>query len=432
MDQFLKLHHGDSLEVLKTLPSESIYCCVTSPPYWNQRDYQTACWIGGDNDCDHEAARIKRELQWSKPDDKQSSNVGSGGSHGPLWDDTCPSCGAIRQDQQIGREEAPEEYVEKIVEVFGEVKRVLRSDGQLWLNLGDSYVTGKGRYSTCEQSIAGGGYKDEKWGDLQYGGRRDLRNHPVLKDKDMAGIPWRVAFALQAQGWWLRNDIIWVKVPMPESVEDRCVKSHEHIFMLTKSSHYYWDRIAIAEPAVSDENGTRNKRDVWAMTSNHVPGHYATFTEKLPETCILAGTSERGCCPQCGAGWVRQVEKDTKFEGGSGKAGRTADEVNAQGKWAGIQYGENIKLGPVSVVRTVGWSRGCRCSRKGQTNAEREVTVPAVVLDPFCGSGTTLMVAARLGRSGIGIELNPKYCEAAKKRIEDDAPLFNRVEVIGG
>ena len=259
--------HGDVIDVLREIETGTVQCVVTSPPYWGLRDYGI--------------------------------------------------------DNQLGLEETPEEYVDKMVEVFRQIKRVLKHDGTVWLNLGDSYVNGK----------------------------------------QLTGIPWRVAFALQSDGWYLRQDIIWHKPnPMPESVTDRCTKSHEYIFLLTKSAQYFYDADAIREQTITQDNSNRdrditrlnntpgrtrmgglktnnyekrNKRSVWKITIQpYKEAHFAVFPEKLPEICIKAGT------------------------------------------------------------------------KKGDT-----------VLDPFFGSGTTGWVAQRLGRKWIGIELNEEYIKIAEKRF---------------
>lgn len=338
------IHQGDALSVLKTLPDESVNCCVTSPPYWGLRDYGV--------------------------------------------------------DGQLGLEKTPEEYVAKMVEIFREVRRVLRSDGTLWLNIGDSYCSNTkwgGESGNKNSTSSAGGYPRGKKSD-------------GLKPKDMVMIPARVALALQADGWWLRSDIIWAKSnPMPESVTDRPTKSHEYIFLMAKSQRYHYDAEAIKEPGVTHEDrphgvvrdrifeydskqavisgrkkpagwdtdpgshgsfhregrakpdkqrghsrrhdgfndlwdamekaeqcsGKRNKRDVWTVATQPYPeAHFATFPEKLIEPCILAGCPERG-----------------------------------------------------------------------------------IVLDPFLGSGTTAAVALRLNRQFVGIELNPEYIKLAEKRM---------------
>lgn len=224
------IYTGDCLEVLKTLPDESIHCCITSPPYYALRDYGV--------------------------------------------------------DGQIGREATPKEYISRLTEVFTEVRRVLRSDGTLWLNISDTYA-GKGNQ---------GGYVDAK-NPKGRNGQAVALNYKVegCKPKDMIGIPWMLAFALRADGWYLRSDVIWVKGnAMPETVQDRPVHCYEHIFLLTKSRRYYYDAQSVMEPAVS-VRGVRSRRDVWQI--NTVPykgGHYATFPPKLAETCILAGCPESG------------------------------------------------------------------------------------------------------------------------------------------
>ena len=321
----LMIYQGDCLEILPTLDAESVQCCVTSPPYYGLRDY---------------------------------------GVNG-----------------QIGLEDTPEAYVAKLVDVFQEVKRVLRDDGVLWLNLGDSYANNSNGSNPSPTSCLGSGpngaskYRD----DCTYATKRVPAG---LKPKDLCGIPLREDFALQADGWYLRQDIIWAKPnPMPESVKDRCTKSHEYIFLLTKSARYFYDASAIREPAqygeqhankatswgtnrkhpnkanVADyafigdnhtchksDDGTfeRNRRSVWTIaTKPYKEAHFATFPEEIPRTCILAG------------------------------------------------------------------------SKKGDT-----------ILDPFSGAGTTGVVAEKLGRKYIGIELNPQYTKLAEDRIYNVQPLF--------
>ena len=256
--------------MLATLPAQSVHCCVTSPPYFGLRDYGTAQWQGGDPDCKHEGseryytektAAVSSASAFSEPGEANAERLRKG-----RWREggIC-KCGAVHHDPQIGLEATPDAYVAELVAVFAEVRRVLRDDGTLWLNLGDSMP--------AHQLKAGSGpngKNENRWG---YGqaqrtfrpgsGRADgvvdargQRNRdgvgPVagLKEKDLIGIPWRVAFALQADGWYLRQDIIWSKPnPMPESVRDRCTKAHEYLFLLSKSARYFYDAEAIAEPA---------------------------------------------------------------------------------------------------------------------------------------------------------------------------------------
>lgn len=290
---------GDALAELHNLPDASVHCCVTSPPYYGLRDYGVA--------------------------------------------------------GQLGLEATPDEYVAGMVAVFREVRRVLRSDGVLFLNIGDSYAAG---------GNGGGGKNDTNAGSLSRGPKKAPAGY---KPKDLIGIPWMLAFALRADGWYLRQDIIWSKSnPMPESVTDRCTKSHEYVFLLSKSARYYYDAAAIAEAATfpgvrvatpytanavnststTPYNGNaaenRNRRSVWSIaTQPFGEAHFATMAPDLAERCINAG------CP-----------------------------------------------------------------------------VGGIVLDPFGGAGTTGLVADRLQRNAILIELNPEYAAMARRRIDNDAPMF--------
>ena len=358
--------HADVMDGLASMPDESIQCVMTSPPYWGLRDY---------------------------------------GIEG-----------------QIGLEPTPEAYVERLVEVFREVRRVLRDDGTLWLNLGDSYSRSGGTGG----NYGLGGLRERQ---PKYPGRRLA----ALKPKNLVGIPWRVAFALQADGWYLRSDIIWHKPnPMPESVRDRPTKSHEHVFLLTKRGRYFYDADSIREPPTGrtgsmrfwkkgmegqakgnrndagrvvqmDGSIGRNRRDVWRIATQPTPeAHFATFPEKLVDPCIRAGASERGCCPSCGAPWRRVVERER------------SDVPRCNSKSAGrrdCNYGDSdsttLRARKI-VVREVGWAPTCTCGT--------EETVPCVVLDPFTGSGTVNLVAHDLGRSSVGIELNEEYIDIIKSR----------------
>ena len=315
-----KITLGDCVDIMRRMPDECVHCCVTSPPYWGLRDY---------------------------------------GVDPQMWSDGWYGC--------LGLEPTPELYVQHIVQIFREVRRVLRKDGTLWLNLGDSYAgsnCGSNDYRSKNSSISvnPNKYKGQKPG-----------LPPSLKPKDLCGIPWRVALALQADGWWLRSDIIWHKPnPMPESVTDRPTKSHEYIFLLTRNRRYYYDANAIKEK-VSDisikrakygwncdrpstKNASmggesihtekmgnrfvnpagRNKRSVWTIATHPFSeAHFATFPPKLIEPCILAG------CPKGG-----------------------------------------------------------------------------IVFDPFMGAGTTAVVSVNLGRNYIGIEVSEEYRKIAEKRIK--------------
>ena len=366
-----KILVGDVRTRLTEIPDHSIQSCITSPPYWGLRDYGTASWDGGDSSCDHQGKPMATKANINR-------NCGTGNdvknaTAREFYKDICGKCGATRIDSQLGLEQTPDDYVAQMVAVFREVRRVLKDDGTLWLNLGDSYIGYKGE-----------NYLRDKTNSKLQSKTKVPASHGIatpqtsnLKSKDLVGIPWRVAFALQADGWWLRQDIIWHKPnPMPESVTDRCTKSHEYLFLLTKSAKYHFDHVAIQEPAKWSEDkragkgrltydgkrqgdqGTgqeafvaikdmRNRRSVWTIPTKPFKGaHFAVMPEALVEPCILA------------------------------------------------------------------------TSRPDDT-----------ILDPFTGSGTVAVVALRHGRNFIGTELNPEYANIAQQRINESNPLFNTVEL---
>lgn len=387
MDAFIDIMVGDVREQLALLPDNFVQTAVTSPPYWGLRDYGV--------------------------------------------------------EGQIGNEPTIDAFVSTMVDVFREVKRVLRPDGSLYLNLGDGYAANRG-YQV----------PDNKHKDV--GNSKGMRVPSGMKAKDLIGAPWLVAFALRADGWYLREDIVWHKPnPMPESVYDRCTRSHEFIFHLTKSAKYYYDIEAVKEPYADDSeqayragkkyegraqknyasakaqdpseskrrmmasiaNGTgRNKRDVWIIpVQPYRGGHFATFPEAIPDVCIRATSSEAGQCATCGMPLKRCVEKEpipaeitAAFNEcrrvSAERTGRT-DGLVSTGK-PGQQFRRQ--------VTTTSWGAQCAC------NAAVE---PQIVLDPFMGSGRTGIVATRLGRSFIGIELNPDYAAQAQANIDGAQPL---------
>jgi len=457
------LWHGNALELLRRLLKDSIQCCVTSPPYWGLRDYKvTPCVWGGDPKHLHEWGDVipaSSRGGSGTPTDKngRSENYGRGSTR----DQFC-ACGAWLG--AIGLEPTPELYVAHLVEVFHEVRRVMRPDGTLWLNLGDSYFGSWGNYGGgnrghgSQREITSGSKAHQS----AYDGLERFRpptafSHSSLKPKDLVGIPWRGACALQADGWYLRSDIIWAKPnPMPESAADRPTRSHEHIFLLAKAPRYYYDAIAIAEPLARPNEAarkrparfggarksvsakqqsrlqsgneyrgcpwmTRNRRSVWTIATQPYPeAHFATYPTALVEPCIKAGTSDRGCCPRCGAPWrrvvlktsVRPIDYHGKWSIAGGQASGRRMLANVRARRQAGEAHDN----PFPPPKTLGWLPAC-------THGDNPV--PCTILDPFCGSGTTGVVALRLRRRFIGMELNPQFVEMARRRILGDAPLFN-------
>jgi len=317
---------------------------------------------------------------------------------------------------QLGLEKTPEEYIEKMVEIFREVRRVLLKDGTLWLNMGDSYSSGKRVFNTHNQPSS-----------CANPGRLPVKN---MKPKNLCGIPWRLALALQTDGWWLRSDIIWHKPnPMPESVTDRPTKAHEYMFLLTKSAKYFYDAEAVKEnsnePVRSREKnngestvdtkvrgydnycgnyGRRNKRTVWTIPTKPFPqAHFATFPPALVTPCILAGTSERGCCVECGALWERVVEKRVP------ELRNVKSEYPGQHTISTKKYKHNESG---TETKTTGWQPTCKCK------ADK---TPCTVLDPFGGAMTTAIVAHKFNRKFIMIELSKEYIDyIGIPRIEEE------------
>jgi DNA modification methylase len=327
-DEVVSLYQGDVLEELRKIPDGVVRCCVTSPPYWGLRDYGV--------------------------------------------------------EGQIGIEKTPEAYVAKLVAVFAEVRRVLSADGTLWLNLGDCYATGAGKVGDCP----GGGEQGERWsGPAIQPNRMPLAG---LKPKDLVGIPWRVAFALQADGWYLRSDIIWSKPnPMPESVQDRPTKSHEYVFLLSKSEQYHYDAAAIRteQSPVSIARRTRARWSGYAP-----PGQPAHNGDPIRGSDKQRGHSRHH------AGFNDRWDVMTKEE-------QQALGANARSVWtiATQPYPEaHFAVFPEELAG--------RCILAGSA-------VGDTVLDPFAGSGTTLLVAKRMQRHAIGVDLSVAYCALAARRL---------------
>ena len=427
----IDIYIGNCLETLQKIDDQSVNTCITSPPYWGLRDYGTAEWEGGDPNCDHKVGRETR----GGLSDKQKTTKGSFGDEAIKNNQPCPKCGAIRKDSQLGLENTPEEFVENLVKVFREVKRVLKDDGTVWLNLGDSYSSG-GRTTTTNQTLRG---------DKNYGVTRPKPSEGI-KPKDLIGIPWRVALALQADGWYLRQDIIWHKPnPMPESVKDRCTKAHEYIFLLSKNVKYYFDYESIKEDAVGNSPNNkkphkhqgqpfsrtkenlvniqavekRNKRSVWTVTTKPFKGaHFATFPMDLIEPGVLAGCPEK-ICVDCNTPYVRQVESRRFKRNDLPKDDPRYRPNTYDGSYKNINGKADAGY---TETKDLGLQKQCDCN----TNETKAGTV----LDPFGGSGTTAIVANKHNRNAVLCELNEEYVGIAKERITNTLGMMASIKEI--
>ena len=428
----VRIYVGDCRDVLETLPDESVQCVITSPPYFGLRDY------------------------------------GLG-------------------DDQLGLEATVELYTDHLVSIFEQVRRVLRADGVAWLNLGDSYASRGGPEPPQSKWQIDGASNTMQGGNSRTSGQ--------LKPKDLIGALWRVAFALQAAGWWLRSAVTWIKAnTMPESVTDRPTTAHEYWFLLAKSEQYFYDADAVREnlaDATIDRNKYKRSFNLDGqgrlksggvpntMSDGHEPhpnpngrnrrtsdgfnesldllidqtadylahlryvkensgmlldeggdplallyptkpfpeAHFATFSPDLIEPLIKSSSSERGCCPACGAAWERVV-KTVGYDRQRWSPGEDQYHTQAKGKHGKTSA---FTTGDVAVKATLGWRPACGC--------EAGEPVACTVLDPFAGAGTAGLVADRLGRDAILIELNEDYAEMARRRIEGDAPMFTDVQM---
>lgn len=425
--------------------------------------------------CEHVASQsLKRDCSGGVgPDGRDKGTRGQqphSSSSVIQYHDVCRKCGARRIDQQLGLEATPELYIERMVEVFREVRRILRDDGCLFLNLGDNYAASSG---SGTQGATG-----------QRANRRftaegnAARLGPGLKPKDLCMMPSRLALALQADGWWIRSMMPWVKrSAMPESCTDRPTSAIEYVFLLTSSAHYFFDAEAVrvkypqssidrmrypvakvagttasASVFTTKENAERvmvnanpsgrnfrnsdlfyeslkaphgmifagNEPVALDVNPEAFPGaHFATFPRKLVAPLLKAGTSERGCCPECGAPWKRIIEQ-TKL-----KRERPNDRTARHEVGDGVNSCGNTVAGV--AVKTLGWQPGCGCAEQdGEPEDTEDVRywepVPCTCFDPFTGSGTVGVVAKQLGLSFIGIELNAGYATMARERIENPEP----------
>jgi DNA modification methylase len=515
---------GHVIDQLLTIPAGTVQVAVTSPPYWQLRDYsRCGCATtrhmsesalhgdgsmgrqpGGGNGSVDDPRTIK-EPDPNCPDCHGTGVIveaqvwGGEKDHAHQWEQSFCSCGSWRGS--LGLEPTPGLYAQHLVDVAREVRRVLHPTGVFWINLGDTYNAGRNGGHPGGRGSMNEGRELEEFTTGKSGS-----NAPDLKPKDLVGIPWRVAFALQADGWWLRSAVVWAKPnPMPESITDRPTQAHEYVFLFAKDEHYFYDNNAVRNPlaessesriaqrsfwdqeggekdygkgtnpnrsmrrslenlatrsgyapstlrelkegydgqAIKNYEGTgaqnpsdtkrriiaganarieagleggANLRSWWLIPTQSFSGaHFATFPEEIPRRAILLSTSEKGACPKCLAPYERKIETISspenlqRFEG-------------FRPRWDTVYTTERSESDvdhsrPVSAIfnetlqkerRTVGWVPTCECNAGDP--------VPCIVLDPFAGSGTTLLVARSLGRRSIGIDLNPNYVEMAQER----------------
>jgi DNA modification methylase len=475
----IRILQGDCIESLKKLEDQSINTCITSPPYWGLRDYGTGEWVGGDPNCSHmRTTKISKNTSTGhKAMFEQGNVVGDA-----IYKNECPKCGAIRKDSQLGLEDTPEEFVDNLVKVFREVKRVLRDDGTVWLNLGDSYSSG-GRTTTTNQSLRG---------DKDYGVTRPKPSKGI-KPKDLIGIPWRVALALQQDGWYLRQDIIWHKPnPMPESVQDRCTKAHEYIFLLSKSPNYYFDNNAIKEDLADASKIKLTQSNINNQKgSDRVPGksngpmkpvvakkHGKYKTEENEAKHRQGIHANRGDNLVEVRSKLPKQKELVKFLKSKTKAKILAENTDIpltkiehwfRADKSGFAY---PSIEDWKKVREYidDWSQQFNVIDEGLTFFElktdevvvsdkrnkrsvwtvttkpfkgahfatfpMELIKPCVlagcpvdgtVLDPFAGSGTTGIVAVGHNRNAVLCELNEEYIELAKKRIREDVGMYAKV-----
>ena len=409
---------GNSLTKLKTLPDESVQMCVTSPPYWGLRDYGTADWKGGSEECDHK----RREL---RNDAVKLDITTMLATKGFQYTGKCPKCGAVRIDDQLGLEKTPDEYISNMADLFDEVKRVLKQDGVLFLNIGDSYASHKDSKSIKQTISSDDRHVMEKGKSVT----RDTKmlKSVGLKDKDLVGIPWMLAFELRKRGWYLRQDIIWNKPnPMPESVKDRCTKSHEYIFLLSKSEKYFFDYMALMEVATGYDG---RKSNVMHPSTKYKDSTQTFNTKKSPRWWTIKNLQDNGQ-PNHTLHKNRAEglpEYNTKYAntkmggGGSGFIGRAY--LDKEGR-ALTEIIDGIPMRRKRSVWTINTKpyKGAHFACFPEELAENCIVAGSkegdIVLDPFMGSGTTAQISLELNRKYIGIDLNPEYIDLSDKRIK--------------
>lgn len=417
-----------ALAGLRELPNKFFHCAVTSPPYYGLRAYDTepSVW-GGSAQCEHEWGNVLPPLHPGQVEQTKWKNANAAGAGGNAsTGQYCSKCAAWRG--HLGLEPTPEMFVMHLTEIFRELRRVLRSDGTFWVNIGDCYAkTTKGSGTPTDKNGRGEGY-------IGAGVPQGC------KVKDLIGIPWMLAFAMRADGWYLRQEIVWTKTnPLPESTKDRPACATEKIFLFTRSKHYYYDLEAERVPSTKRSAGNnfhrperlsfttdagdsredaraweasedRNLWNYWLIGSEGFKGaHFAVFPSEIPRRCISLGSSLKGCCPNCSAPWRRIVER-------SRKATRPARETKLEGH-DDAEVGHRDKQRHVTTRTTLGWEPACECDVHGEPDMCR-------VIDPFSGSGTTVLTALRMGRRALGLELSEKYAGISRTRIAESIGLF--------
>lgn len=461
MNPTFRILAGHFLDVAKEIPDASIQCAVSSVPYYGLRSYGTEPQVwDGKPKCRHRWQPIKQyKDSWRRAEPSALHHGGKAPTqrnrtpqelHDGRWTCTayCDKCQAWRGE--LGQEPSPALYTQHLVQIFAEVWRVLRPDGTLFVNIGDAYYN----YRPCRKAdtsrLTSGNNGNPKNGGRSlpvFGANRGYKIDG-LKEKDLIGLPWLLAFAMRDFGWYWRSEIIWYKPnPLSESVTDRPTKSHEPILMFTKAADYFYDKWAITETptgnaharigknglggrvngnagdnARSNESfrlgtsgticpGGRNKRTVWKMNVQGYQGdeHFAAFPEELPLTCILAGTSAAGCCRQCGAPW-------TRFTLNPDKQRHRFDTLEERYRRSGKERGIDVDTAITGDSITLGWARGCKCYAGAP--------VPQTVLDPFAGRGTTGCVAVRFGRTTVLVDLQKKYVTMIRRNLLQEAPLW--------
>lgn len=446
-DADVTLYHGDVLDVLREMPDESVDCAATSPPFYGLRDYGTGRWEGGDEGCDH-AVRVDPKVE--------SSTLGGGkdttGHQREGFKDECPRCGVRRIDQQIGLESTPEEWRDRLVEVFREQRRVLVPTGTVWVECGDSYGSGTNASRNPTATAQHGNWENPEI---------SVRTSGGVKPKDLIGSPFLLAFGLRDDGWYWRSTNIWHKPNcLPESVTDRPVVSHSYVFQFSKKARYFHDAEGVREPlmqstlergytAAYTQNGKeagapeearakanwrtpenfhipsgRSLRSVWTLPTEGFPeAHFATWPTKLAERILLMACPEQ-VCRVCGKARERELAVTQELLTGSKSSAHKPNDHN----WSDVQDRTR------KHVETLGFT-DCDCRAPCPTHdfpggfcippcPDQDPALkyrPGIVLDPFAGSGTTMHVARKLGRHSVGIDLSAEYLALAARRLQQQS-----------